>query len=90
MYSVCGRHLYSDEELLVVFEMTRSVGTRGHFLKMLVQVCRSEMRRTLEVRCVFLWYSLPADVVQTTSMTTFKRRLVQFIEERLYKTVDGC
>ena len=73
-----------------VFEMARSVGTRGHSLKMSIPVCRSEMRRrTFGVRRVLLWNSLPADVVQTTCLTTFKRRLDEFLGERLYETVDG-
>ena len=101
LYSVCGRLLrldvvkiwksfYSDVGLSEVFEMARSVGTRGHSLKMSVPVCRSEIRRrTFAVRRVLLWNSLPADVVETTSLSTFKRRLDQFLGERLYETVDG-
>ena len=101
MYSVCGRLLrldvvkiwksfYSDVGLSEVFEMARSVGNRGHSLKMSVPVCRSEMRRrTFGVMRVFLWNSLSADLVHTTSLTTFKRRLDQLLGERLYETVYG-
>ena len=67
------KSFYSDVGLLEVFEMARSVGTRGHSLKMSVPVYRSEIRRrTFGVRHVFLWNSLPADVVETTSLSTFK------------------
>ena len=57
---------------------------------MSVPVCRSDIRRRIfGVRRVFLWNSLPADVVETTSWSTFKRPLDQFLGERLYETVDG-
>ena len=98
LYSIRGRLLRADlvkiwkafnAEVDVgvaqLFEMARSVGTRGHSFKMSVPVCRSEvLRRSFGVRRVMLWNSLPSSVVETSSVGTFKRLLDEFLGDTLF------
>ena len=75
-----------DVGLSEVFEMARSVGTRGHPLKMSIPVCRGEvLRRSFAVRRVMLWNSLPGDVVGASSVVSFKRLLDVVLGDRLFE-----
>ena len=99
LYSVQGRLLRSDlikiwksfnSEIDVglseLFEMAANVGTRGHYLKMSIPICRSEvLRRSFAVRRVMLWNSLPADLVGVSSLGSFKGGLDVFLAERLFE-----
>ena len=98
LYSIQGRLLRADlvkiwksfsAEVDVgvaqLFEMARSVGTRGHSFKMSIPVCRSEvLRRSFGVRRVILWNSLPSKVVEASSVGTFKRLLDEFLGDMLF------
>ena len=66
--------------------MAQNVGTRGHLLKMSIQICRSEvMRRSFGVRRVKLWNSLPSGVIESSSVTTFKRLLDDFMGDAFFR-----
>ena len=55
---------------------TGSDNTRGHSLKLSVQRSRLDLRKNFfNLRVVRIWNSLPQDVVNSTSVTMFKRRL---------------
>ena len=101
MFSVYGRllrvdlvtvwkafHAEVDVGLSSVFEMANPVGTRGHNYKLAIPICRTEVgRRTFGVRVVNIWNSLPADVVEASSLDTFKRGLDAHLGEVLYSVV---
>ena len=79
-----------DIGLLGLLERHSHVSTRGHGLKLSIPLCRGEVRRRCwGVRSVGVWNGLPEDVVQSASLETFKKRLDQFMGEKLYETVDG-
>ena len=99
LYSIQGRLLRRDMIMIWksfnpvvdvgisdMFEMARNVGTRGHLFKLSIPVCRSEvLRRSFVVRRVILWNSLPASVVEATSIDTFKRLLDLFLGDMLFQ-----
>ena len=64
--------------------------TRSNGYKLAVPRCRSEVRRRFwSVRGVQRWNALPAEVVQATSLESFKRRLDACVGDVFYKTVDN-
>ena len=74
-----------DVGLLNLFEHARGGSTRGHQYKLSIPICRSEIwRRMFAVRCVTVWNSLPASLVQSGSVEAFKRGLDFFLGEALY------
>ena len=98
MFSVWGRllradlikiwkvwHGYSHSSLLELFELSRSSSTRGHSLKLAIPVCRTDvLRRSLGVRRVYVWNSLPAPLVESESLEGFKRGLDEFMGDRFH------
>ena len=79
-----------DVGLLGLLERQSHGATRGHGFKLSIPLCRGEVRRRCwGVRSVGVWNGLPEDVVQSASLETFKKRLDQFMGEKLYETVDG-
>ena len=55
---------------------TNSHNTRGHSLKLSGQRSRLDVRKNFfSLKVVRIWNSLPQDVVNSTSVTMFKRRL---------------
>ena len=72
-------HAEVDVGLCSLFELARSDVTRGHSLKMAVPICRSEVRRrSLAVRCVGIWNSLPESLIGASSQESFKHGLGVF------------
>ena len=68
--------------------MAQYSGTRGHWFKLSVPRYRTEvLRRSFRVRRVNLWNHLPAHVVETSCLTTFKRFLDVELGSKLYATV---
>ena len=98
LFSISGRLLRLDlikiwkvlnfgtgSELFSLFELARSTQTRGHSLKLSVPICNTEvLRRSLAVRRVFLWNSLPAEIVEADSLHLFKRGLDVSLADKLY------
>ena len=77
-----------DVGLSDLFEMARDGRTRGHRFKMSIPVCRGDLRRRFfSVRVVSDWNSLPAEVVESQTVETFKGRLQGFLGDRLYESV---
>ena len=73
-----------DLGLCDLFEMARNPSTRGHRLKLAIPVCRTELRRrTFGVRCVSVWNSLPASLVES-GLDAFKCGLDSFLGDELY------
>ena len=65
--------------------------TRGYPLRLLMPVCRSDVKgRYFGTRCVILWNSLPISVVSVDCLATFKR-LAEHLGEVLYEEslIDG-
>ena len=101
LYSVSGRllrsdmikiwkvlHCGEDSQLAELFQVSQISRTRGHSLKLVVPTCRSEvLRRSLGVRRVFLWNSLPAEIVETDSLAVFKRGLSEFLGGGLFEVL---
>ena len=78
-------HADVDVGLVGVLELARDVGTRGHGLKLSVPICRSEMgRRIFGSRVVGVWISLPASVMEASSIELFKRGLDLFLGDQLF------
>ena len=78
-------HADVDVGLVGVLELVRNVGTRGHGLKLSVPICRSEMgRRIFGSIMVGVWNSLPASVVEASSIELFKRGLDLFLGDQLF------
>ena len=98
LYSVSGRLLRADlikiwkllkfgnhEELLRLFQVSRAESTRGHNLRLIMPVCRTEvMRRSLMARRVLLWNGLPANVVEASTLDCFKGGLDRVMGEVFY------
>ena len=75
----------NNSELQSVFERLHHSQTRGHRFKLSVPRCYSDLRRrTLAVRCVNVWNSLPSSLVDATNVGSFKRGLDRFLGEALY------
>ena len=89
LYSVRGRllradlikmwkvfHTGSGTGVLSLFRLSTNERTRGHSFKLEVPRCNSEVfRRSLPVRRVTVWNGLPADVVESESLSGFKSGL---------------
>ena len=83
-------HSDVDVGLSTLLEQQSHAATRNHGFKLSIPRCRSEVRRRFwGVRGVSLWNSLPASIVQSTSLETFKKRLDSHMEGEFYKTIDG-
>ena len=79
-------HCGEDSQLAELFQVSQISRTRGHSLKLVVPACRSEvLRRSLGVRRVFLWNSLPAELAETDSLAVFKRGLSEFLGGGLFE-----
>ena len=51
-------------------------------------MCRTEvLRRSLGVRRVYVWNSLPASLVESESLEGFKRGLEDFMGDRFYEVL---
>ena len=78
-----------DVGLLSILERQSHTATRGHRYKISVLLCRSEVRRRFfNVRSVGIWNNLPAAVVQSDSVSQFKRMLDETLGTKLYRTID--
>ena len=83
-----GFHPEVDVGISGLFDMAQYSGTRGHLFKLSVPRCHSEvLRRSFGVRRVKIWNDLPAHVVETSCLTTFKRFLDMELGSKLYATV---
>ena len=103
LFSICGRLLRGDLiKLWQAFHPGVEVGLRGlldvqahtatrsNGFKLAIPRCRTDLRRRFwSVRCVQHWNALPAEVVQATSLDSFKRRLDAQVGDLFYKTVDN-
>ena len=103
LYSIYGRYLRADLikvwkifhapndiGLSHMFERSPNLNTRGHRFKLVLPLCRTEIkRRFLNVRCVKAWNSLPGDAVESCSVESFKRYLDVLLEDRFFGTIDG-
>ena len=75
-----------DLGLSGAFEITSDAGTSGHVYKLSIPVCRSELgRRTLGIRVVRKWNSLPPCVVDAQSLETFKCMLETFLGNEFFE-----
>jgi hypothetical protein len=92
LFSVKGRLLRADlikywrilhgesEDLQGMFAFAPRVGTRGHLLKLAFPPSSSDVRsRSFSVRCVGMWNSLPAEIVQLTDITRYKQALADLM-----------
>ena len=80
-----------DVRLSALFEYSRCTTTGGHAYKLSIPMCRKEVRRqSFAVRLVFLWNSLPPDIVTSTSTDTFEYKLDVFMGDRLFGTAWVC
>ena len=79
-------HSFMCADLSGLFNLVRDSRTRGHTYKLTIPMCRTElMRRSFGVRHVQLWNSLPAEVVETESLTIFKSGLARVLGEKLFE-----
>ena len=77
----------SDTGLSNLFVRATYEGTRGHSFKLSVPRVHSELgRRAFAARCVTLWNSLPGEVVESTSLDSFKKGLDREMGDQLYQT----
>ena len=84
MWKVFHSHMSAD--LSGLFHLVSDSRTRGHAYKLAIPVCRTELlRRSFGVRHVMLWNSLPAEVVETESLTVFKSGLARVLSEKLFE-----
>ena len=102
LYSIRGRLLRSDliklwkafwceidVELLNLSEKQFHTSTRGHRLKLSIPLCRSDtLRRFLITRVVNVWNSLPDQVIEAQTISTFKSRLDAHMGEKFYSLTD--
>ena len=75
-----------DVNLISIFSLVAEVGTRGHHLKLSVPAFATELRRRfLSVRVVSTWNRLPIEIIDSTSLHTFKSRLSNILGDLLYR-----
>ena len=81
-------HPSVDVGLGAVFELSRSNITRGHDYKLMIPICRTEVKRKfINARRVILWNSLPSRVVEAATLESFKTCLEDEINDRLYNYI---
>lgn len=98
LFSMSGKRLRSDlmkiwkifhsgdEHMLVLFNVNMARATRGHNFKLVVPRCRADIKkRSSHVRSVSLWNGLPAEVVESTSIASFKSGLVASLGHLLFR-----
>jgi hypothetical protein len=100
LFSIRGRLLRSDlikywrilccntegYDLSVLFQRSLGGRTRGHLHKLLVPRCSLEVsRRFFNVRCIRIWNELPAAVVESPTISAFKRGLADYLGDRLFE-----
>ena len=74
-----------DVGLSQVFERARYGRTRGHRYKLVVPACRDDLkRRMFAVRAVGMWNGLPADVVESSTLDSFKKGIDEFLGDSLF------
>ena len=74
-----------DVGLSGVFERARYERTRGHSYKLIVPTCRGELkRRMFAVRTVRMWNALPAGVVESSTLDSFKKGMDEFLGDLLF------
>ena len=78
-------HSFMSADLSGLFHLVRDSHTRGHAYKLTIPVCRTELLRSFGVRHVMLWNSLPAEIVETDSLTVFKSGLARVLNEKLFE-----
>ena len=102
LYSIKGRLLRSDlikiwkafwceidVGLLGLFERQFHISTRGHRFKLSLPLCHSEtLRRFFNARTVLEWNSLPAEVVEAQTISTFKSRLDNHMGHKFFAIVS--
>ena len=72
--------------LLGLFERQYHTATRGHRFKLSLPACRSDTyRRFLSIRIVREWNSLPANVIEAQTISTFKSRLDKYMGQRFFE-----
>ena len=77
-----------DVGLSTLFERSTNSRTRGHPLKLVVPLCRGEVRRRcFSVRVVGKWNGLPEYVVLKSTLSSFKAALDHFLGDQLF---DFC
>ena len=77
----------AETGLASLFDRATYDATRGHSFKLCVPRVRMELgRRSFAARCVTLWNSLPSEVVESTSLDSFKRGLDRQLGDQLYQT----
>ena len=78
-------NLYYDLPATSILTRTNQSTTRGHEFKLAKEASRLETRRhSFGLRVVNRWSSLPADVVSSNSLLTFKKKLDQFLQAERY------
>ena len=78
-------HPVVDVGLMSVFEREFHGATRGHRMKISIPLCRNDVRRRFfNVRVANLWNSLPSEVVEADSISTFKSGLDRVLGDRFY------
>ena len=92
LFSIKGRRLRADlikywqilhggsVDLRGMFSLAPDVGTRGHRYKLVLPLCSSDARRrSFSTRCIIKWNSLPSHLVESESLTSFKRILCDLL-----------
>ena len=89
MWKVFHTEIGDEVGLLSMLDRSSHSATRGHCYKLAVPRCRTDLKkRFFNVRCVTVWNSLPASVVDAVSVSAFKGRLDQCIPDQLFGFVD--
>ena len=76
-------HDQYDVGLNVLFERVYHRATRGHRYKISIPRCHTEtFRRFFSVRLAGLWNSIPANIVEAESLSSFMARLDRHFHEK--------
>ena len=66
-------HKVIDVRLSDIFEYARNTHTRSHANKLSISMWRKDVKkRYFAVRCVNIWFSIPAKTVASKKIETFK------------------